>query len=63
MVPQDANGNLDWLFEEHGKVGIKNKGELPPKHNLMLYKTPKHMPKKLMTTFNGKAAHRNIRQH
>jgi hypothetical protein len=30
----DTSGNLDWLFEEHGKVGIKNKGELPPRDNL-----------------------------
>jgi hypothetical protein len=38
----DTSGDLDWLFEEHGKVGIEDKKELPPRDDLILFNPEVH---------------------
>ncbi len=38
----DTSGDLDWLFEEHGKVGIETKGQLPPRDDLIMYNPEVH---------------------
>lgn len=38
----DTSGDLDWLFEEHGKVGIEDRKPLPPRDDVIIYKSDKH---------------------
>jgi hypothetical protein len=38
----DTSGDLDWLFEEHGKVGIETKGQLPPRNDLIMHNPEVH---------------------
>jgi hypothetical protein len=33
----DTSGDMDWLFEEHGKVAIEYKKDLPPRDDLIHY--------------------------
>jgi hypothetical protein len=38
----DTGGDLDWLFEEHGEVGIQHKKELPPRDDIIKYDPEVH---------------------
>jgi hypothetical protein len=38
----DTSGELDWLFEENGKVMTINKNELPARNDLITYDPQKH---------------------
>jgi hypothetical protein len=38
----DTSGDLDWLFEEHGEVGIGKTGELPPRYDLTMCNSEAH---------------------
>ena len=37
-----TSGDLVWLFEEHSKVGIQCKKELPPRDDIMEYNPEVH---------------------
>jgi hypothetical protein len=39
----DTSGDLDWLFEEHGRVVIEDKAALPPRNDLVIYNPEKHL--------------------
>jgi hypothetical protein len=38
----DTSGDLDWLFEEHGRAVIKDKAALPLRDNLIVCNPEKH---------------------
>ena len=39
----DTSGDLDWLFEEHGRVVIEDKQALPPRDDLIIYNPETHL--------------------
>jgi hypothetical protein len=38
----DTSGDLDWLFEEHGEVGVEHKMESPPRNDIICYDPEVH---------------------
>jgi hypothetical protein len=55
----DTSGDMDWLFEEHGKVGIEYKKDLPPRDDLIRYNPEVHAKEIDDNIQNGEDVHRN----